>query len=89
MQRLDDRLLELHALTREAIAAEQRGESAPDSLLRMDALTAPVVGPWIDEQKTKWDDWVKRCLQGENWRTGIDWRCDGEEDAVQVRFTCR
>jgi|EP01052_Picozoa_sp_SAG31_P029455 hypothetical protein len=86
MQKLDDRLLEMRASTKEAAEAEERGESAPDSLLRMDALTAPVVGPWIDEQKSNWDDWVKRCLQGERWRQGIDWRCDdGEEHAVLVR----
>jgi hypothetical protein len=66
MQKLDTQLLELHEHTR----AGQENER-PESLLRMDKLTAPAVGPWAEEQRESWNSWVERCMSDERW-LGVD-----------------
>ena len=43
------------------------GVDPPQSLLRLDALTAPIVGPWLEEQTEDWGEWVTRSLKTEKW----------------------
>lgn len=67
MQRLDERLIELRQETWLGEKELHDGVEPPQSLLRLDALTAPIVGPWLEEQKEAWGDWVTRSLKSEKW----------------------
>ncbi len=67
MSRLDERLVELRQDTWLGEQELHDGVDPPQSLLRLDALTAPVVGPWLEEQKEDWSEWVTRSLKTEKW----------------------
>jgi hypothetical protein len=54
MSQLDERLVELRQETWIGEKELHDDEDPPSSLLRLDALTAPVVGPWLEEQKESW-----------------------------------
>jgi hypothetical protein len=54
MSQLDERLVELRQETWIGEKELHDDEDPPPSLLRLDALTAPVVGPWLEEQKESW-----------------------------------
>jgi hypothetical protein len=67
MSRLDERLVELRQDTWLGEKELHDGVDPPQSLLRLDELTAPVVGPWLEEQKEDWGEWVTRSLKTEKW----------------------
>lgn len=67
MSRLDERLVELRQDTWLGEKEVRDGVDPPQSLLRLDALTAPIVGPWLEEQTEDWGEWVTRSLKTEKW----------------------
>ena len=67
MSRLDNRLIELRQDTWLGEQEVRDGVDPPQSLLRLDALTAPIVGPWLEEQTEDWGEWVTRSLKAEKW----------------------
>ena len=67
MRQLDERLIELRQETWVGEQELEDGVDPPESLLRLDALTAPIVGPWLEEQTQSWAEWVNRSLEKEDW----------------------
>lgn len=72
MSQLDRRLVELRQDTWLGEKELRDGIDPPNSLLRLDALTAPIVGPWLEEQKEDWSEWVTRSLKSEKWLPSAD-----------------